>query len=48
MRLKNKSDLYSIANNIGISKETADSFINMQLELGMIEALCDGWYVHYE
>lgn len=48
MRLKNKADLYSIANTMGVSKQTADAFISLQLELGMIEALYDGWYVHHE
>lgn len=48
MRLKNKSDLYIITENMGLNKDTADQFISLQLSMGMIEPLCDGWYIHHE
>lgn len=44
MKLKNIADLYNITQD----KELADSFVSKCLELGMLEELCDGWYIAHE
>jgi hypothetical protein len=44
MKLKNIADLYKIAND----KAAADAFVSRCIELGMLEELCDGWYVAHE
>ena len=44
MKLKNIEDLYKITKN----KKSADLFVYKCVELGLLEELCDGWYVAHE
>jgi hypothetical protein len=48
MKLKNIANLYTISKQNDISKEQADAFVSRCVELGILEELCDGWYVAHE